>query len=246
MEERKRLAAELIFRFLPVDGSEVQWSGLKEQAKRENVSTATLAGHLKDFVKKGLAERRVDSSAYPPRVYYCRKASLPSPSESKRSSEELAKVRELGFDVDKYVSAKTRLELTMLVAYIPMMFREAMNIKDAYYSWKLRHHDLKEPGEDKVPFQPRSEKEAHGVMDTIIDVYFRPRAHALLAFQYLKDPRDDKLVLCNKGVWNELADLENFSAEMSTNESVKIVSALEMKRLGLGNSDHLSRDIPGK
>jgi len=69
-ESRERHAEEIIYGSLPDDGSEVQWSRLKQMAGERGISSATLSKHLKDGVKIGMIGRRVDDSTYPPNVYY--------------------------------------------------------------------------------------------------------------------------------------------------------------------------------
>jgi len=69
-ESRERYAKQTIYGALPDDGSEAQWSRLKEVAKEKGISSATLSKHLKHGVKIGMIGRRVDESNYPPNVYY--------------------------------------------------------------------------------------------------------------------------------------------------------------------------------
>ena len=126
-EERKRLAAELVYNLLPRDGSEIQWSALKKEVRKKNVSTATLSTHLKEYTMRGSVKRRVDASLYPPRVYYSR---IPMPETALgvgestylaeatdfHFQEKLDKIHSLGIDLDKYVLAVTREKLIHIMA----------------------------------------------------------------------------------------------------------------------------------
>lgn len=69
-EERKRKTVEKILSL--IGDEEVTWLQLYEKAARLNIGKATLSRHLKNLVKSGLVERRVDTTQYPPRVYYRR------------------------------------------------------------------------------------------------------------------------------------------------------------------------------
>lgn len=69
-ESRERVAQREIYDLLPKDGSEIQWSKLKQAAEKRGISSATLSKHLKSGVKIGVIRRRVDESTYPPKVYY--------------------------------------------------------------------------------------------------------------------------------------------------------------------------------
>jgi len=232
-QDRKRAASEAIFGLLPIDGSELQWSKLKEHASTQGISSATLASHLKQLVKAGLAKRRVDPSAYPPRVYYSRKAygARQVDLASTRQARRLAKLHEMGLDVEKYVWANVKNTLAALVGDIPVAFREALDITDALDAWRYREQGIKGYEEEKFPFRPRNRIEAHRVLDEILDVYFRPLAHGLMEFVYTPDPRNGKPVIYNRAIWKELVDLEAISMQME--EPGQIVDTYSKKLLEL-------------
>lgn len=69
--DRKSESYNRVFSFLD-DKEWLSWKQLYEKAEKFGMSRATLSRHLKEMVKLGLVERRVDTSRYPPKVYYKR------------------------------------------------------------------------------------------------------------------------------------------------------------------------------
>jgi len=70
VKDRRAEAERLVLSLLPENGLERRWSEIEEAAQKLNLSTATLARALKKFVQLEVVTRRVDSSTYPPAVYY--------------------------------------------------------------------------------------------------------------------------------------------------------------------------------
>jgi DNA-binding transcriptional ArsR family regulator len=68
-EDRKRKVEEKIIGVI-IDKGWITWSELYRLLEKEGVSRATLTKHLKSLVEIGAVERRVDTSSYPPKVYY--------------------------------------------------------------------------------------------------------------------------------------------------------------------------------
>jgi len=199
-----------------------------EEAKKLRVSSATVASHLKDLEKKKLVNRWVDSSTYPPRVFYSRKiieslylpqvtpsvsmrlgiSLIPgwlSPTEPLEMAKELREKHASRKNLDKYIQVKTTNTLSQLVGYIPMMIRKSLTVEGE----SLRYNQLE------------NKEKARDTMDTIIDVYFRPLAHILLEFCYLTDPRDNKPLFFTKPISKELSSLENISKRIFSSKSTE-------------------------
>lgn len=66
--KRREKVAMTLYPLIPEDG-EISWS---ELLKKSRLGKATLSRHLKRLESLGLVQRRVDSSTYPPTVFYKR------------------------------------------------------------------------------------------------------------------------------------------------------------------------------
>jgi len=117
-EQRKELITRKVLDLIP-QFEEISWSGLLEKAEAQGIGRATLSRHLKRLVKAKILERRVDTSTYPPRVYYKRcglegarfympyEAAIglfPQPSRESSVSE-----------VERWILAQTRLFLAKVI-----------------------------------------------------------------------------------------------------------------------------------
>ncbi|MEM2463650.1 MAG: winged helix-turn-helix domain-containing protein [Candidatus Bathyarchaeia archaeon] len=69
-KKRKEISSKKILGLIPY--KEVSFSALAAEAEKLHISRITLSKHLKRFVSLGLVDRRVDTSTYPPTVYYRR------------------------------------------------------------------------------------------------------------------------------------------------------------------------------
>lgn len=67
-QKRMEISAQKILKLLGEE--EKPFSILAEEAEKQGISKATLSKHLKRFVAIGMVERRVETSTYPPTVFY--------------------------------------------------------------------------------------------------------------------------------------------------------------------------------
>jgi len=81
----------------------------------------------------------------------------------------------------------------------------------AFPNMKIPLHSGKIP-KNVVFLRPK--EGAHRIMDSMIDLYFRPTAHRLLDFFYLTNPGSKKPLLDSREVYMELARLESFSLDV--------------------------------
>ena len=234
-EERKRQASQIIFSMLPEDMSEVTWSQLEEKAAKERMSTTTLSAHLKDFKKKRLVDRRVDTSVHPPRVYYRR--TYDYEQQYLLLEKGLASVKEQGIDIDEFVIARTKaLFGWMMFLLISMTIEKAVGISKASREWKNKGFTLEAFEKSKNLIQAMDKNEAHDILDTLVDLHVRPHLHEILEFCYLQDPRDGKPILYNYNLWGSLLDVETVvlsmgvQAEEALNYRAQMETVKEMKR----------------
>ena len=132
-EDRKRKMEEKILGLMGGRGW-ITWSELYRLLEKEGVSRATLTKHLKSLVEIGVVERRVDTSSYPPKVYY--RYSFKSPTrfsedpfkkllsmklkeltepKAKKEEEELEREKE---DLLEQHLSKGLMDLDILINYV--------------------------------------------------------------------------------------------------------------------------------
>jgi DNA-binding transcriptional ArsR family regulator len=145
-KRRKELVTRKILDLIPQSG-ETSWSALLEKAIALGIGRATLSRHLKALIKSNIIERRVDTSTYPPRVYYKRRsfeeprfympyevAAGLFPQPTRESS-----IRE----VEQWILAQTRLFVAKIILELappPFLFKGASNeeienhLRELFYS----------------------------------------------------------------------------------------------------------------
>jgi hypothetical protein len=200
--DRWKEATSAVYGLLPEDCSEIQWSKIKEKASERRISPSTLSAHLKDFVKWGAINRRVDTSGYPPKVYYSKRRFLP-PSKEKSSIPTDAQQLASAEDVDEFLEGATRSYISFLLGFITLMFRAGT---DMNYDFR------KDKTEEVRPWN--SIGQAKQVLDNVVDVMFRDWAHQLLELLYLSDPRNGKLLLYNEKIWKQIHVLDQLGSQM--------------------------------
>lgn len=121
-----------ILDLIPQTG-EASWSILVEKALAHGMGKATVSRHLKRLVKLGILERRVDSSTYPPKVYYKRRSlkeeRLYMPYEVATGLFGEPPSRGSSIDeVENWIKAQLRLLLAKIIFEVsppPILFRNA-------------------------------------------------------------------------------------------------------------------------
>jgi len=130
-EQRKELVTRKVLDLIP-QFEEISWSGLLEKAEAQGIGRATLSRHLKRLVKAGIVERRVDTSSYPPRVFYKRcspdKPKLYMPYEFARELFPRPTRKSRINEVENWILAQTKLFLARVILELtppPFLFRGA-------------------------------------------------------------------------------------------------------------------------
>lgn len=139
-----------------------EWIRYKEIVQSSELSTTTISKHVKGFVKEGIVERRVDSSEYPPGVYY-RLTELGQKNKEKDHVKNILELYQIqdeylfpdymrfytDFDFENKISEETKEKIGKLLLDAQMIFHEIYEaINPDYYKimrkthFKGRHYDL--------------------------------------------------------------------------------------------------------
>jgi DNA-binding HxlR family transcriptional regulator len=152
---RKPMKQEILFRILPSDGSSKRWKELAVEAKKEGLGHAWLKKLLDKYVEQGIVERTIDTSEYPPPVFY---------RLTKNHAELLSNYRKSMDDIDIYldkiVTIKNKAKREKALAYFLVNQLASMS---AFIATSFRY------GLDK----PRIE-EVYELVDILLYSYLRP------------------------------------------------------------------------
>jgi hypothetical protein len=201
--DREQHAKSTVINLLSANGTELQWSKLKEKAESSGISSTTLSKHLKEAVRLGTVSRRVDASTYPPRVLYSRRDQYLFPTkfnEQDRLLRELSLVEEIlagarkGPGTPGLYEQTLNVNLAFMKASLPTFLYARLGGKGPY---EFKPGELSQEGAvDRYLEQAR--KDAHDLADELLDVVLRPWIHKLLDFLLLFSSS-------NKGVLEEAA-----------------------------------------
>jgi len=206
VSDRKTRVEEMVKGMLQPAHYEKAWSELEAEANEENMSPSTVSRCLKKFVRMGLVSRRVDSSVYPPRVYYRwidrfsqsgsmrfvseDKATWPFPvkfSEKARLSEELDLVGDI-VESGKFKGVTGSLcekainvNLLFMKAALPAILHASLGSKGPY------EHKANEPATEETIAKrlKQMRKDSHELVDELLDIEIRPWIHKLLSLLWI-------------------------------------------------------------
>jgi DNA-binding transcriptional ArsR family regulator len=191
-EDRKRKVEEKIIGVI-TDKGWITWSELYRLLEKEGVSRATLTRHLKNLVEIGVVERRVDTSSYPPKVYY--RYSLKSPthfSEDPYRRLILMKAKEIAEseaeedfgkcegkrEISRHPTfSKKWKDITILINYIEYFSNEFLSrylfLLDSVLSLNVQDSDEDSESRKKyIEELKRFEKEVFEYSQQILEIFF--------------------------------------------------------------------------